>query len=429
MKQLSTSLLLIALGAAATTGSAQTKKSLVIGIDGLGFGERGFSATSTPNMDSLIDGSWASGYQGAYSDQAFAGGVLGTPTQQVTISGPGWTTMLTGVWANQHNVVNNGFSNPDVDNNPAYLATAKANDNSLVTATFLWWPILNSSIIDPINSDSDPNNNLDYQIVTQNDAATIADAVEKLNMDGVNDVDADLSFVELDDGDAAGHSCGSSGQCYEDELIELDSQVGEVLAAIQSRPTFASEDWQVIVSSDHGHLPGGGHGGQSTIERTIPLIVSSKSLNSGTLPTGVSHADIAPTVLDHFGMTIPSHYAGISRAGGEFQGNPDINGDGSVSGDGTGMFADDDVVAFVSLWLTTGTPGNPNPADLNGDSIVNLSDWSILNAADPAIGALILAAFEWTTVPEPGTAVLCCLATGLCCISTRWRYSCNSYRC
>ncbi|MDC0935445.1 alkaline phosphatase family protein [Pirellulales bacterium] len=385
---------------------AQVKKSLVVGIDGMGFGDKGFSVASTPNMDALIDGTWSPGYNGAYSDQAFAGGVLGTPTQQVTVSGPGWTTMLTGVWADQHNVTGNGFSNPDVANNPAYLGTAKANDNSLVTATFLWWPILNASIVEPINNDGDANNDLDYQLVTENDAATVADVVERLNMNGFGDLDADLSFVELDDGDAAGHRCGSSGQCYEDELEELDSQVGQILTAIRGRPTFDSEDWQVIVSADHGHLPAGGHGGQSTIERTIPFIVSSRTLNQGTLPQGVSHADIAPTVLDHFGIPIPAHYAGMSRAGGEFQGNPDINGDGMVSGDGSGMFQDDDVVAFISLWLTTGTPGNPNPADLNGDGIANLADWGILNAADPSMGSAILAALAGHSVPEPSTAVM-----------------------
>ncbi len=119
---------------------AQTK-SLVIGIDGLGFGEQGFSVASTPWMDRLITGQWLAGYHGAYSAQAFAGGVLGTPTQQTTVSGPGWSTILTGVWTDRHGVTGNGssFANGDFDNNPAYLGTLKETIPTLTTASYVNW--------------------------------------------------------------------------------------------------------------------------------------------------------------------------------------------------------------------------------------------------------------------------------------------------
>ena len=40
----------------------------------------------------------------------------------------------------------------------------------LTTASILWWQIYNDTIYDPINSDGDPNNNLDYQFVSPDDA-------------------------------------------------------------------------------------------------------------------------------------------------------------------------------------------------------------------------------------------------------------------
>ena len=163
---------------------------------------------------------------------------------------------------------------------------------------------------------------------------------------------------------------------------------------------------------------------ESDIERTIPFIVSSRSLNQGTLQQGVSHADIAPTVLDHFGMAIPGHYFGFSRAGGAFIGNPDINGDGVIAGDGTGTYEDDDVVAFISLWLTTGTPSDPNPADLNGDFIVDLGDWSILGAENPAMGAAILTGLG---VPEPSSLFLVGLGgIALACWRRRQHLACGT---
>ena len=298
-----------------TSSAWAQKKSIVIGLDGFGYGAKGFDVTNTPRMDSLIDGSWAAGYNGAYSDQAFAGGEKGGPSQQPTVSGPGWTSMVTGVWANKHNVFDNEFTSPNVATYPAYLGIAKAADNSLTTASILWWQIYNDNIFDPING-GNPNDDLDYQFVSADDAALTADTVEKLNMDGFKDVDADLTFVELGDLDGAGHDCGSSGACYEAEMIQQDLYVGQILDAITGRPNFAREEWQIIITSDHGHLAGGGHGRHSDLERRIPFIVSSKSLAQGALPIGVSQVDVAPTVLDHFGMAIPGDYDGVSRASG-----------------------------------------------------------------------------------------------------------------
>lgn len=385
---------------------AQTKKSLFFGIDGLGYGELGFSVASTPFMDSLIDGSWQAGYRGAYSDQAFAGGVLGTPTEQITVSGPGWSTMLTGVWTDRHGVTGNGssFANGDYANNPPYLATLKESIPSLTTVSHVYWPPIDDYIMDSIQSDGDPTNDLDFHASYSNDAVTVAAAVD--DIDGTSGRDPDAVFISVDLVDGAGHAGGSSSSGYRQAVETADSYVGQALAAIASRPGFASEDWQIIVTSDHGHRPNGGHGGQSELERRIPFIVASESLNQGILPLfpqSVSHADAAPTILDHFGVAIPSHYYGISRAGGGFIGNADINGDLQISGDGTGTFENDDVVAFVSLWQQPSTIESPNPADLNLDGIANMADWAILNAENPSMGAAILAAFAGKNVPEPGT--------------------------
>jgi len=84
----------------------------------------------------------------------------------------------------------------------------------------------------------------------------------------------------------------------------------------------------------------------------------------------------------------------------------DINGDGFVSGDGTGTYETDDVVAFVSLWLQPNTFDNPNPADLNLDGIANLTDWAILNAENPSLGSAIAAAVSGINVPEPNALFL-----------------------
>jgi len=89
----------------------------------------------------------------------------------------------------------------------------------------------------------------------------------------------------------------------------------------------------------------------------------------------------------------------------------DINGDGFISGDGTGLFADDDVTAFISFWLQEGS----TPADLNFDGITSIADWGILNELDPSMGAAALAALAVRNgVPEPATGALLLLGVAAC---------------
>lgn len=409
---------------------AQVKKSLLFGIDGLGYGEQGFGVANTPNMDSLINGSWQPGYRGAYSGSAFAGGILGTETQQITVSGPGWSTMLTGVWNDRHGVTGNGstFANGDFANNPPYLATLKESLPALTTASYVYWPPIDDYIVSAPDEDADSTNDVDFHLAYMNDANAVGAAASAIaDADGL---DPDAVFISVDLVDAAGHAGGSSSIGYRQAVETADFYVGQALSAIASRPNFANEDWQIVVTSDHGHLATGGHGGQSTLERTIPFIVASKNLTQGNLPIfplEVSHADTAPTILDHFGVEIPDYYAGVSRADGSIVVSADINGDGLISGNGTGLFEHDDVTAFVSLWLLPNSLDNPNPADLNLDGIADLGDWAILNAKDPAMGLAIARALSGNPVPEPAMAVsfsICLLGF----LGSEWFYRSRSPR-
>ena len=299
-----------------SVSNGQTKKSVVIGVDGLGYGTHGFSEAATPVMDSLIEGTWQSDYRGAYSSSAYAGGVLGTPTQQPTVSGPGWSTMVTAVWADRHQVTGNGstFTNGNFTDNPPYLATLKNIDPTLVTASFINWGPIDSILMNAVDTDSNPDNDLDFRGDYGNDNGVAEAAGFALMSD--SGLDVDVAFIAFDEVDGAGHAHGGSSSGYQQQIEITDFYIGMILTKIASRQDFENEDWQIIVTSDHGHRPEGGHGGQSALERTIPFIVCSKNLRQGNLTGDVSHADIAPTVLEHFGFEVPDHYTGQSRAAG-----------------------------------------------------------------------------------------------------------------
>ena len=100
----------------------------------------------------------------------------------------------------------------------------------------------------------------------------------------------------------------------------------------------------------------------------------------------------------------------------------DINRDGSVSGDGTGLAATDDVRAFIDGWLfenriegwggkvsTVGDWSTWGQGDLNLDGMVNLADWALLNQANPSMGAAALTAISGQSVPEPSAVILSAL--------------------
>lgn len=398
--------------------AGQVKKSLFFGIDGLGFGVRGFSATSTPNMDSLINGSWQAGYNGAYSDQAFAGGVLGTSMQQTTVSGPGWSTMLTGVWTDRHGVTGNGtsFTNGDYVNNPAYLATIKEAIPTLSTASYVYWPPIENNIIGSIGNDGDPTNDVNFHAAYSNDVNAVNAAVAGIS--DVGGLDPDAVFISVDLVDGAGHACGSSGACYATAVQTADSFVGQALAAIINRPDFANEDWQIVVTADHGHRAGGGHGGQSDLERTIPFIVASKGVNQGNYATefvqGVSHADASPTILDHFGVNIPSHYYGVSRASGPRIGIfGDLNDDGNLDLLDWSMYIVGLGVDLSGLSVEEAY----QQGDLTGDLVNDHVDFLAFKGAFDAANGVGSFEIALASIPEPSSILLGILC--LVCFSSK----------
>src|SRR5580765_8521405 len=76
----------------------KVKKVLYIGLDGTRFDA--IEKADTPNLDALMK-------DGIYSDTCL---ILGDRYQKNdTISGPGWSSILTGVWADKHGVHDNSF--------------------------------------------------------------------------------------------------------------------------------------------------------------------------------------------------------------------------------------------------------------------------------------------------------------------------------
>ena len=88
---------------------------------------------------------------------------------------------------------------------------------------------------------------------------------------------ADFVFIIYENTDSAGHDFGFSfnNPVYKNEFNKEDNYGYEVIKAIEARETYDTEDWLIIVTSDHGGI-GTGHGGPSIQERMTFVVINKK---------------------------------------------------------------------------------------------------------------------------------------------------------
>jgi arylsulfatase A-like enzyme len=107
--------------------------------------------------------------------------------------------------------------------------------------------------------------------------------------------------------DEAGHAMGPLSAAYDHALLTQDTHLGRLLDAIDARrshPGRADERWTVLVTTDHGHLDAGGHGGDTRAEREVFVILAEPGVPGGTRLDTPRLIDIAPTVLDRLRIPV-----------------------------------------------------------------------------------------------------------------------------
>ncbi len=264
----------------------QTKKVLLIGIDGVRADV--MAEVSTPNLDALSAG-------GAWSMTA--------RTTIPTVSGPAWSSMLIGVWPNKHNVFNNNFEGNRYAEYPDFLTRIESVRPELETFVAAdWLPLVTDDSGGPLIGESP-----DQVVVLDGYDLGWAEA-DRAGTDAtvaaLTGGDPDALFVYLGNPDETSHQEGSIGAEYRAAIEEADVQVGRLVAAVRGRATYADEDWLILVSTDHGRRPNGGHGGRSEAELTSFVIVSGPSATAGEIPGTPRVVDVAVTALAHLGIEL-----------------------------------------------------------------------------------------------------------------------------
>jgi hypothetical protein len=267
--------------------AAIDRKVLIIGVDGMR--PDAMTAANAPTFDSLIA-------SGAVSYSCFA--------EDITISGPCWSSILTGVHRAKHGVRDNSFAGANYTNYPHFFKRLQDLCDATTLSIARWAPINTQiALTTPDVSQSG--------LTDANVASFTASYVASNN--------ADVIFLHFDDVDAAGHASGfhPSVPQYLAAIERTDTYAGQVLAAIRARPTYANEDWLVIVTSDHGGTIDGTHGRNIPEHRLTPLIVSGLSSAVGTIITPDPElVDIPATVMTFLGLPIDPSWGWDGQAVG-----------------------------------------------------------------------------------------------------------------
>jgi predicted AlkP superfamily pyrophosphatase or phosphodiesterase len=218
-----------------------------------------------------------------------------------TVSGPGWSTIAAGVWPDKHRVLDNDFHGHDLATHPNLLVRAKQADHTLTTYAITSWPPLHEYVFaGDVDHRLALGGNHDW---AGNDRKAGADAVRQLT-----ESDHRLGFVYFGSLDEAAHKHGSRSPEYDAAIVAVDGYVQALLDAIAVRENRETEDWLILLTTDHGHRPEGGHGGQTDAERSTFLIGIGEALDDELARTG-RLVDIAPTLLAHVGVAADPEWA------------------------------------------------------------------------------------------------------------------------
>lgn len=275
-----------------TTRAAEPKlpagRVLFIGIDGCRFDA--IEKAKTPNLDRLVA-------DGCYSDRTL---ILGKRYRRSdTVSGPGWTSLLTGVWADKHGVDDNKFRDPHLNRYPHFFRRVKQADFKESTISIASWPPISEVIV----SNADVNHLSPHDdLYVPGDRESAKLAIDMLR--GANPVAMFVYFGQVDE---HGHKYGFSPDVpeYVAAIERVDEHIGTVVKALENRKHYAEENWLVLVSSDHSGLGkdhGGGHSKPEILNSFV--IVSGNAAKRGTIQEQTYIVDVPVTALTHLGVPL-----------------------------------------------------------------------------------------------------------------------------
>ncbi|MCT8174301.1 LamG domain-containing protein [Variovorax sp. CY25R-8] len=270
---------------------APRPKALVIGVDGVQYAalQQALGDARMPALQGL--GTLLPSY---------TGGVLGRRTQQQATDGPSWATLLTGGWADRHEIRSNYEGQAfGADTVFKLLKQHRADTRSAVVASWSGLPQL-------LRADKAAGYLELAKDCDGSDDCVSTEAAGALESGGYDLVVADYQ------GPAQVADVAGYGTDYQNALAQVDKQIATLRAALaRRRAAQPQEDWLVVVATTHGLGATGVADGIPVPSNLATALVLDRRANlDAVAPAGLpaniadwygyaSTADIAPTLLTH----------------------------------------------------------------------------------------------------------------------------------
>ena len=257
------------------------KKAIVIGYDGCRADILAIKNEENSGISSLLN-------NGASINLLYCGGVnYPEKNTQDTSTAPGWCSILTGQWADVHGVTGNDIPK---SMDAKTLLTTLTEDGTIGSASFItkWaghFSRKNATYLPEVQYCQDHALPVTFNKCGNDDASHKA-VLEEIN----DEACSDFIFAIYEPTDSTGHNNGFSfnNPEYKEAFYKAELYSYEAIEAIRNRETFDTEDWLIIITSDHGGI-GTGHGKESIQER-MTFVVMNKEFSSAIEKTPLTDA-------------------------------------------------------------------------------------------------------------------------------------------
>lgn len=257
------------------------KKILLVGIDGLML-HRAIDSGRAKTLSRLKNNSF----------------FIDTEVDMPTISGPSWSTLLTGKRQDVHKVIDNYFVDHNLEAAPDFLTQALQLDSQLKTyAAAGWPPLIDLNDVGPVIADGghlrfarDGESNGYFKV----DKEVADHAIQTLA-----EIGPDLNFIYFCEADEAGHRHGTIDKPYFDAIERIDGYLNQIYQVLTQRNQTESEEWLLVIVTDHGHRDEGGHGQDSPQERASFILAHSVSGSHPDWPNDMQPHHLARRLLEH----------------------------------------------------------------------------------------------------------------------------------
>ncbi|WP_042375847.1 alkaline phosphatase family protein [Streptacidiphilus melanogenes] len=269
----------------------RARRVLVVGIDGVRLDM--LAELDMPRLDEVTD----AGFLAPVVIDA------GTPT----MSGPCWATIATGVHVTKHAVWNNDFTGHRLAVFPDFLTRLTHGFGRRTYVAAAWEPLVLARSGGPLFNGPGRLSFVAPAAETCEDWEAVDERMVRDAVAVLREEDPEASFVYMGAVDETAHLRGCDAD-YRDAILRADERLGRLLDAVRARPTYAEEDWTVIVVTDHGHVDEGGHGGDSVLERTAWIACSGPEFTPGAITAPLRHVDVVPQVFASLGLQPDRHW-------------------------------------------------------------------------------------------------------------------------